>query len=91
MNKAKLIHVIQKELGAGATKQHASDALHATLKAITSVVSQEKVQIVGFGTFEKKKRPARIGRNPLTGRPMDIPESEHVAFKASPVLKKKIQ
>ncbi len=91
MNKAELINIIQQELGIGATKQLASDALHATLNAITHVVSKEKVQIVGFGTFEKKKRPARIGRNPLTGKPMKIGESEHVAFKASPVLKKKLK
>ncbi len=90
MNKAKLINVIQQELGAGATRQLASAALHATLNAITKVVATEKVQIVGFGTFEKKVRPARIGRNPLNGEPMEIPESEHVAFKASPVLKKKL-
>ena len=47
----------------------------------------EKVQLVGFGSFEVKKRAARIGRNPKTKEPIDIPASTVPVFKAGKVLK----
>lgn len=87
MNKTQLIDAIKQELGEGATKQCAAKALEATLKAITTAVATEKVQIIGFGTFETKKRPARTGRNPRTGEAMEIPASSVVSFKASSSLK----
>lgn len=87
MNKTQLIDAIKQELGADATKQCAAKALDATLKAITKAVATEKVQIIGFGTFETKKRPARTGRNPRTGKSIEIPASSVVSFKASSSLK----
>lgn len=87
MNKTQLIDVIQKELGPEATKQAAADALNATLAAIIKSVAKEKVQLVGFGSFETKNRPARKGRNPRTGETMEIPASSTVTFKPSSTIK----
>lgn len=89
MNKSELILAIQKELGADTTKKQATLALNATLVAITKSVATEKIQLIGFGTFETRTRAARSGNNPLTGKPMSIPESKYVAFKASSALKSK--
>ena len=87
MNKTQLIDAIQKELGPDATKKCAADALNATLAAIPKAVATEKVQLVGFGTFETKERPARTGRNPRTGGTITIPACKVVTFKASSSLK----
>lgn len=87
MNKTQLIDAVKQELGEGATKACAAKALEATLNAITKAVATEKVQIIGFGTFETKKRPARTGRNPRTGEAMQIPASSVVSFKPSSSLK----
>lgn len=87
MNKTQLIDAIQKELGPDATKKSAAEALNATLAAITKAVATEKVQLVGFGTFETKQRPARTGRNPQTNEVITIPASAVVTFKASSALK----
>jgi DNA-binding protein HU-beta len=51
------------------------------------VKNDQKVQIIGFGTFEVKNRPARQGRNPKTGEPMQISASRSVGFKPSSALK----
>ncbi len=68
MNKAQLIELIQKKLGADTTKKHAEEALAAVLESIKEgVQSAGKVQIIGFGTFATKTREARTGRNPKTG------------------------
>lgn len=87
MNKTQLIDAVKQELGEGATKACAAKALEATLNAITKAVAKEKVQIIGFGTFETKNRPARTGRNPRTGETMQIPASSVVSFKPSSSLK----
>ena len=87
MNKTQLIDAIQKELGPDATKKCAADALNATLAAISKAVATEKVQLVGFGTFETKERPARTGRNPRTGESMEIAASDIPSFKAYNGLK----
>ncbi len=87
MNKTQLIDAIREELGAEATKKEAADALNATLNAIAKAVAHEKVQLVGFGTFETKKRPARNGRNPRTGQTIKIKASSVVTFRASSSLK----
>ncbi|MBQ5484698.1 MAG: HU family DNA-binding protein, partial [Lachnospiraceae bacterium] len=64
----------------------------ATLKAFTQVVAEEltkgeKIQLVGFGTFEVSERAARTGRNPQTGAEMNIPASKAPKFKAGKALK----
>ncbi len=88
MNKADLIESIQLALGKDATKRSAEEALDAVLSSIAKGVKKdEKVQIIGFGTFEVKKRAARQGRNPKTGESMQIAASQSVGFKPSAVLK----
>ena len=88
MNKAELIESIQTALGKDATKRSADEALDAVLSSIAAGVKKDqKVQIIGFGTFEVKKRPARQGRNPKTGEPMQISASQSVGFKPSSALK----
>ncbi len=88
MNKAELIESIQKALGADATKRAAEQALDAVLDSIGKGVKKDKkVQIIGFGTFEVKKRAARMGRNPKTGEALKIAASKSVGFKASSALK----
>lgn len=88
MNKAELIDSIQAALGSDATKRSADEALEAVLSSIAKgVKNDQKVQIVGFGTFEVKSRPARTGRNPKTGEAMQIAASKSVGFKPASALK----
>ena len=70
------------------SKKDAEAVITATLDAITDALKDgEKVQLVGFGSFEVKKRAARVGRNPKTKEPIDIPASTVPVFKAGKVLK----
>lgn len=86
MNKQDLIHKIAE--GAGITQKDAAAALDSTLEAIVSAVAaREKVQLVGFGTFEAKKRGARVGRNPATKEAIEIPASTAPVFKAGKAFK----
>jgi len=88
MNKSDLIDAIQTALGTEATKRAADEALDAVLSSIARGVKEHsKVQIIGFGTFEIKKRAARQGRNPKTGEAMQIAASKSVSFKPSSALK----
>ena len=88
MNKSELIEAVQAALGKDATKRSADEALEAVLSSIAAgVKKQSKVQIIGFGTFEHKKRAARQGRNPKTGEAMQIAASTSVGFKPSAALK----
>ena len=86
MNKAELINAV-----AAATefsKKDAEAAVTATLEAITSALKDgDKVQLVGFGSFEVKKRAARVGRNPKTNDAIEIPASVVPVFKAGKALK----
>ena len=86
MNKAELINAV-----AAATefsKKDAEAAVTATLEAITSALKDgDKVQLVGFGSFEVKKRAARVGRNPKTTDTIEIPASVVPVFKAGKALK----
>ena len=88
MNKTQLVDSIQAKLGEGATKKCAEVALSAVLGAISDAVkANEKVQLVGFGTFEMKVRAARTGRNPQTGDEIKIEASQTLAFKPSSTFK----
>ena len=88
MNKTQLVDCIQAKLGEGATKKCADAALSAVLGAISDAVKGgDKVQLIGFGTFEMKTRPERTGRNPQTGAEMTIPASSTLAFKPSSTFK----
>ena len=86
MNKAELINVVSE--AAEVSKKDAETVITATFDAITDALKEgEKVQLVGFGSFEVKKRAARVGRNPKTKEPIEIPESTVPVFKAGKVLK----
>lgn len=86
MNKTELVAAIAEK-----TELSKKDAEKA-LKAFTDVVAEElkkgeKIQLVGFGTFEVAERAARIGRNPQTGKPQPIKASKSPKFKAGKALK----
>ncbi|MDE7313500.1 MAG: HU family DNA-binding protein [Eubacterium sp.] len=86
MNKAELVSAIADK--AELSKKDAE----AAIKAFTDVVAEElkkgeKIQLVGFGTFEVSERAARTGRNPQTGEEMTIPASKAPKFKAGKALK----
>lgn len=72
----------------GLSKKDAEKATNAVFGAIAdSLVSSEKVQLVGFGTFEVHHRAQRKGRNPRTKQEITIPESDYPVFKAGKSLK----
>ena len=86
MNKAELINSVAAT--AEASKKEAEAVITATLDAITAALKEgDKVQLVGFGSFEVKKRAARIGRNPKTKESIEIPASVVPVFKAGKALK----
>jgi len=90
MNKADLIQGVANR--SGLTKKDSGSAVDAFIDGITeSLVKGEKVQLVGFGTFEVRSRKAREGRNPATGEVMKIEASKAPAFKAGKALKDKIK
>ena len=70
-------------------KKTAEKAVNAVFEALTAAFeAEEKVQIMGFGTFEVRERPAHTGRNPATGETIEIAASKTPVFKASKTLKK---
>ena len=86
MNKTELIAEVAKKCGM--SKKDAEKAVSATFDTITEVLcAGDKVQLVGFGGFETKKREARMGRNPKTKEAIEIPATRVPAFKASTALK----
>jgi DNA-binding protein HU-beta len=86
MNKTELVDAIAKETGL--SKKDASKALDALTGAVTKALKKkDKVQLVGFGTFETAKRAARNGKNPQTGATIKIPASVAPKFKAGKALK----
>jgi DNA-binding protein HU-beta len=86
MNKGQLIDQVATELGE--SKASASRAVEAVIASITNGIKEdENVTIVGFGTFTRKNRAARTGRNPATGEPMQIKASKTVGFRPSQALK----
>ncbi len=86
MNKTQLIDVVAKE--ANLKKKDAEVAVNATLSAIANALTDgDKVQLIGFGTFEVKARAAREGHNPFTGEKIQIAASKNAAFSASKALK----
>ena len=86
MNKTELVAAIADQ--AGLSKKDAEKALKAFTDTVTAELKKgEKVQLVGFGTFEVSKRAAREGRNPQTGKAMKIAASKAPKFKAGKALK----
>ena len=89
MNKTDLINEIASK--ADLSKKDAEAALKAIIAAIEeALINDDKVVLVGFGTFEAKKRAARKGRNPSTKEVIDIPASKVPTFKAGKDLKNKV-
>ena len=86
MNKTELTAAVAAQ--AEITKKDAEAAVNAVIDAITEALKKgDKVQLVGFGTFEVRKREARQGRDPRTGKSIEIPASKAPAFKAGMPLK----
>lgn len=86
MNKTELIAAIAEQ--AEISKKDAEKALKAFVDVVTEQLKEgEKVQLVGFGTFEVSERAAREGRNPQTGETMKIEASKAPKFKAGKALK----
>lgn len=86
MNKTEFIVAIAEK--AGITKKDSEKALKAFIDVVTEQLkNDDKVQLVGFGTFEVSKRAAREGRNPQTGKTMKIAACKAPKFKAGKALK----
>ena len=86
MNKTELIAIAAEH--AGMTKKDTERVLNACIDAITAELTEGgKVQLSGFGTFEAKARKARIGRNPHTKEPIEIPATRVPIFNPSKGLK----
>ena len=85
MNKSELVEAIAKQ--ADVTKVQAEAVLNATVASVTKALKKgDKVQLVGFGTFEVRKRAARTGRNPKTGATIKIAARKTPAFSAGKSL-----
>lgn len=89
MNKGDLVDRVSAK--ANVTKKETDAILSAALEAIADAVAGgEKVTLVGFGSFEPRKRKEREGRNPKTGEAMQIPETIVPAFAAGKLFKEKV-
>lgn len=86
MNKTELVEAVAKS--AELSKADANKAVDAVVESVTKALSKgDKVTLIGFGTFETRKRAARTGRNPRTGAEIKIAASNIPAFKAGKKLK----
>lgn len=89
MNKTELIAAIAEKTEL--SKKDSEKALKAFIDVVTEELKKgEKIQLVGFGTFEVIERAARDGRNPQSGAPMSIPASKAPKFKAGKALKDEV-
>ncbi len=89
MNKTDLIEAIKDSTGL--TKAKSAEALDAVINSISDAMAKgDKVQLIGFGTFETRKRAAREGKNPSTGAKIKIAACKVPAFKAGKALKDKV-
>jgi DNA-binding protein HU-beta len=86
VNKSELINSVAE--AAGLSKKDSTKAVEAVFDTIQSTLAKgDKVQVIGFGTFEVRERAARKGRNPQSGEEIDIAASKVPAFKAGKALK----
>lgn len=86
MNKTELVSAVAEK--AEMTKKDAEKAINAVFASIEEALARgDKVQLVGFGTFEVRDREARKGRNPQTGQEIEIPATRVPAFKAGKALR----
>ncbi len=89
MTKKELIEAVVNETGIESNK------VEKTINSLLDNIAKElglgnRVQLIGFGTFETRKRKARKGKNPRTGEEIDIPEAITPAFKAGKALKERV-
>lgn len=90
MTKQELIQKVASK--SGLTKKDAENVLNTILDEIANALKAgDKVQLIGFGTFETRKRSGRIGRNPQTGESIEIPEMTVPAFRAGNKLKEAVK
>ncbi|MFP7159420.1 HU family DNA-binding protein [Priestia aryabhattai] len=90
MKKAELIDAVATK--AELTKQDSKKAVDALFETISNTLGkEEKIQLIGFGTFEVRERAERTGRNPQTGEEMTIPASKVPAFKPGKELKEAVK
>ncbi len=95
MNKTELIDALVKKTGM--TKKDASTAVNAIFSTVpregiiaTEVAKGERVQLTGFGTFERRNRKKRMARNPQTGAEIMVPATKYPAFSAGKSLKDRV-
>ncbi len=90
MNKTELIAAVAEK--ANLSKKDADAAVNAVIESITDgLKGGEKIQLIGFGTFEVRERPERTGRNPQTKATITIPATKVPAFKAGQALKNAVK
>ena len=86
MNKTELVAAISEKCGI--TKKDTEKVLNAFIGTVTDTLKAgDKIQLIGFGTFEVRERAARVGRNPSTHQEINIPASKAPVFKAGRPLK----
>lgn len=86
MNKSELIANVAAK--SGLKKKDAESAISAFVEVVQqALIEGDKVQLIGFGTFEVRQRAARTGRKPATGEEIQIPASNNPVFKAGKALK----
>ncbi|MEW6663384.1 MAG: HU family DNA-binding protein [Bacillota bacterium] len=89
MNKTELVSSVAEK--AEITKKEAEKVVNAVFASMEEALAKgDKVQLVGFGTFEVKERAARIGRNPKTGEEINIPATKVPSFKPGKSLKENV-
>jgi DNA-binding protein HU-beta len=90
MNKTELVKAVSKQ--AEMTQKDAAKVVDALFETISNTLAkEEKIQLIGFGTFEVRERSARKGRNPQTGEEIDIAASKVPAFKPGKELKEAVK
>jgi DNA-binding protein HU-beta len=90
MTKKEIVDAVSASTGI--PKKDTAAVIDSLLAAITDAVSKgDAVQFTGFGTFESRKREARVGKNPATGEKIDIPASTVPAFKAGKSFKEALK
>ena len=90
MNKTELVAAVAEK--AGISKKDADAAVAAVVASVTDALEKgEKVQLIGFGTFETRARAAKQARNPRTGETMTVPATKVPAFKAGAALKEAVK
>lgn len=89
MNKQELVNAIANETGL--SKKDTEATINSFVNVVsTALENKDKVQLVGFGTFETRERAARTGKNPQTGEALNIPASTTAALKIGKSLKEKL-